>query len=307
MVDVIVREVEYVEAGLSSYYLETQLTSDSSSNESPNDEDQVRAATEVTIPAVYHDSTSAFQSLANISSDLLPTEMQLTKFAAHFVRFSSGTQWFDWDGFSQAIQDYNLKENDLVLLPPPTGNEASMTVPVEGHNGGYSFHSNEGSTLGRTLVRRDSDELSAVSDITNWIVYVITKGVGISMDAGAPGLGVSVNTEAIYDTVLNTFTSLKWAGESGFADFSSSSTGMNSSWEYRITFSSPHPDSPNDFLSFVCTISLHADITNESSWWGLESSSRKCFGCDIFGYKFKVTKGFKDPGDPSDDTSHIVV
>ncbi|KAJ3814070.1 delta-endotoxin CytB [Lentinula lateritia] len=197
-------------------------------------------------------ATSAFQSLAKISSDLLPTELQLMKFAGHYLRLSDETQWFDWDSFLQAVLDYTGKD-----LP----------------------------TLGRAnepIIPRD--ELSAVSDITDYIVYFVTQVVGVSMDASA-----------IYDTVLNAFTNLKWASESGFADFSSSSTGTNSSWEYRITFSAPYSGSSDSFLSFVSTIYLEADITNESSWWGLVSSSKQHFHCDITGLKFQVVRGFQDP------------
>ncbi|KAJ3853983.1 delta-endotoxin CytB, partial [Lentinula lateritia] len=109
-------------------------------------------------------------------------------------------------------------------------------------------------------------QLSAVSNIIDYIVYFVTQEVGVSIDANA-----------IYGMVLNAFTNLEWASESGFADFSSSSTGTNSSWEYRITFSETYSGSSNSFLSFVSTILLEADIRNRSSWWCLVSSSDNIF------------------------------
>ncbi|KAF8827801.1 hypothetical protein HHX47_DHR4000246 [Lentinula edodes] len=225
------------------------------------------------------DATNAFQSLAKISSDLLPTELQLMKFAGHYIRLSDETQYFDWDSFLQAVLDYNGK--DLVLIYP----DGIAVLTEKGRGGELIKGSSDKPTLGRAnepIIPRD--QLSAVSDITDYIVYFVTQVVGVSMDASA-----------IYDTVLNAFTNLKWASESGFADFSSSSTGTNSSWEYRITFSAPYSGSSESFLSFVSTIYLEADITNESSWWGLVSSSKQHFHCDITGLKFQVIKGFQDP------------
>ncbi|KAJ4491186.1 hypothetical protein C8J55DRAFT_503588 [Lentinula edodes] len=132
-----------------------------------------------------------------------------------------------------------------------------MVMPLVGEEGGRELikGSSHKPTLGRThepIIR--PDELSAVSNIADYIVYFVTQIVGVSIDA-----------DAIYATVLNAFTNLEWASESGFADFSSSSTGTNSSWEYRITFSAPYSGSSNTFLSFVSTILLEADIKNRSS------------------------------------------
>ncbi|KAJ3845857.1 hypothetical protein EV368DRAFT_89987 [Lentinula lateritia] len=62
------------------------------------------------------DATSAFQSLVKISSDLFTTEIQLTKFAAHYLRLSNETQWFDWHSFLQAIRAY--QRDDLILIYP---------------------------------------------------------------------------------------------------------------------------------------------------------------------------------------------
>ncbi|KAJ3910733.1 delta-endotoxin CytB [Lentinula edodes] len=238
------------------------------------------------------DATSAFQSLAKISSDLFTTEIQLTKFAAHYLRLGNGTQWFDWQSFLRAVRAY--QRDDLVLIYP-NGNA------LVGEEGGKELirGSSDQPTLGQThgpIIR--PDELSAVSNIADYIVYFVTQIVGVSIDA-----------DAIYATVLNAFTNLEWASESGFADFSSLSTGTNSSWEYRITFSAPYSGSSNTvtFLSFVSTILLEADIKNRSSWWGLVSSSRQHFRCEIIGLKFKVTKGFRDPVNPFDGFSDISI
>jgi hypothetical protein len=93
-----------------------------------------------------------------------------------------------------------------------------------------------------------------------------------------------------------TFTTLKAAKQIGFASFSKSSESHNSSWEYRLLFAVPNPDLKDDFYALVTTIKLSADIKEESSWWGLVSSSQKNFSANITAMQLVVTKGFKDPG-----------
>ncbi|KAK7041643.1 hypothetical protein VNI00_009249 [Paramarasmius palmivorus] len=95
-----------------------------------------------------------------------------------------------------------------------------------------------------------------VSQMCNNIVYFMRDEIGIPIDA-----------DAMYATVSNAFTNLKWATEQGFASFSSSSSGSNSAFEYRVMFSAPVDE--ETFISFVCTILLEADIRTEEEWWGL--------------------------------------
>ncbi|THU89954.1 delta-endotoxin CytB, partial [Dendrothele bispora CBS 962.96] len=152
-------------------------------------------------------------------------------------------------------------------------------------HGFFCAISSDKPALGRTDIPILNRQVEIpVSAIVNWIVYIFTQV-----------LGVLIDSNEIYATVENTFTNLKWASENGFADFSSSSEGTNSSWEYRLTFASPHPTRPDVFFSLVTTIVLQADIKNESSWWGLVSSTTARFVCTITALKLSVTKGFKDP------------
>ncbi|KAF8827802.1 delta-endotoxin CytB [Lentinula edodes] len=111
-------------------------------------------------------------------------------------------------------------------------------------------------------------------------------------------LSVALSEEdisALSKNIETTFTNLKEAKDNGWADFSTSSSSSNSSWEYRVLFAFPNPDLPNFFYSLVTTIKLEADIQEESSWWGLESSTRKNFAATIDAMELVVLKGFKDP------------
>ncbi|KAJ3878657.1 delta-endotoxin CytB [Lentinula edodes] len=111
-------------------------------------------------------------------------------------------------------------------------------------------------------------------------------------------LSVALSEEdisALSKNIETTFTNLKEAKDNGWADFSTSSSSSNSSWEYRVLFAFPNPDLPDFFYSLVTTIKLEADIQEESSWWGLESSTRKNFAATIDAMELVVLKGFKDP------------
>ena len=62
-----------------------------------------------------------------------------------------------------------------------------------------------------------------------------------------------------------------------------------------MLFSVPNPDLPDWFYTLVTTIKLEADIQNESSWWGLVSSSSQNFSADISAMELIVQKGFRNP------------
>ena len=108
-------------------------------------------------------------------------------------------------------------------------------------------------------------------------------------------LSVIIDKTELAATIEETFTNLKSASSNGWADFSKSSTSENSSWEYRVLFSVPNPDLPDWFYTLVTTIKLEADIQNESSWWGLVSSSSQNFSADISAMELIVQKGFRNP------------
>lgn len=126
-----------------------------------------------------------------------------------------------------------------------------------------------------------------------------TQEVGAMVDKVAKFLhdafSASVDLTQLAAVMLNTFTNLEEQSESGFLQFSYNSVKKNSSWEYRILFSVPFPNSPSYFHSLVTTIKVTADIEEESSWWGLSSSTKKNFGVQIDGLDLVVKKGFKMP------------
>ncbi|KAK7041638.1 hypothetical protein VNI00_009243 [Paramarasmius palmivorus] len=220
------------------------------------------------------EDATVFDKCSQIDSDLFLTEMQLAKFAGHYLTIVDGAQAFDWDSFLAAVENYN--GSDLVLIYPDSARSTAASTSSRLQN--KELYKG----IFPPLSKPRDDPPRAVSDICDYIVDFMREVVGIPIDGNA-----------IYATVLNAFTNLEWATESGFADFSSSSTGTNSSYEYRVLFSSPL-DSER-FLSFVATIYLEADIHNQSGWWGLVSSSVQHFHCEILGLKFQVTKGFQDP------------
>lgn len=105
-------------------------------------------------------------------------------------------------------------------------------------------------------------------------------------------LAVVIDPTELRATIEATFTNLKEAKSNGWADFSKSSSSQNSSWEYRILFAVPNPDLAEFFYSLVTTIKLEADIQEESSWWGLVSSSSKNFSATIDAMELVVQKDF---------------
>ncbi|EPQ55390.1 delta-endotoxin CytB, partial [Gloeophyllum trabeum ATCC 11539] len=138
---------------------------------------------------------------------------------------------------------------------------------------------------GSDFVSIDIDEdRRALPGILDWIV-----------DALHNQLDIQVDESELRANVYSTFTNLQWAHSSGFADFSESSSGTNSSWEYRTVYAYRQPGDADKFFSMVTTIQLEADVESESWWWGLVGSTTATFEATITAEKFGVTKGFKDP------------
>ncbi|KAI0827133.1 delta-endotoxin CytB [Trametes gibbosa] len=131
-----------------------------------------------------------------------------------------------------------------------------------------------------TIARSDA----TVKVMVDKIVKFLLEALAVVIDAGE-----------LAATIEATFTNLKSAKSNGWADFNKSSTSSNSSWEYRIMFAVPNPDLADFFYSLVTTIKLEANIQEESSWWGLVSSSSKNFSAIIDAMELVVTKGFKNP------------
>ncbi|KAL0060784.1 hypothetical protein AAF712_012427 [Marasmius tenuissimus] len=194
-------------------------------------------------------SSSSFDDLSKVRPDLVPTALQLSRFAGHYLRLGN-PNWFDWESFLQAVLRYN--GNDLLLLRPnqARGMDIGQIVPFDEGEGelikGDSREPNHGLPVYRNVV-------IPLTQIVDWIAQFITTVVGMP-----------INRNEIFAKVEYGFTNLQWASQRGFASFRSTSTGTNSSWEYRITFEAPL--SGDRFLSFVSTLELAADIRTESSW-----------------------------------------
>ncbi|KAI0827135.1 delta-endotoxin CytB [Trametes gibbosa] len=131
-----------------------------------------------------------------------------------------------------------------------------------------------------TIARSDA----TVKVMVDKIVKFLLEALAVVIDAGE-----------LAATIEATFTNLKSAKSNGWADFNKSSTSSNSSWEYRIMFAVPNPDLADFFYSLVTTIKLEANIQEESSWWGLVSSSSKNFSAMIDAMELVVVKDFKCP------------
>ncbi|KAL1738635.1 delta-endotoxin CytB [Schizophyllum fasciatum] len=108
-------------------------------------------------------------------------------------------------------------------------------------------------------------------------------------------LSVVIDADELTATIEATFLNLKSAKSNGWADFSKSRESNNSSWEYRILFAVPNPDLEDYFYSLITTIKLEADIAEESSWWGLVSSSHSNFSATIDSMELVVKEGFRNP------------
>ncbi|KAK7041652.1 hypothetical protein VNI00_009259 [Paramarasmius palmivorus] len=192
-------------------------------------------------------SEPPFDSCSEIKTELFLAQIQLSKFAGRYLTI---VKVLDHNG-----DDLVLIYPDSKALPAEEANE-SLTIiilpvslsPPQGPKFFRGSSDNPGNN--RTTIPRDTP--SSVANICNYIVWFVTIKVGIPID-----------NDAIYATVLNAFTNLQWATEKGFASFYSKTTGSNSAYEYRVTFSAPLAGDKNSFLSFVSTIRLQADIRTQ--------------------------------------------
>ncbi|KAM3429246.1 hypothetical protein NHJ13734_008248 [Beauveria thailandica] len=128
---------------------------------------------------------------------------------------------------------------------------------------------------------------STVKTMVDQIVNYLSNVFSITLSAQ--------DIKSLTSTIQVTFTSLKEKSSHGFLHFNESSDETNSSWEYRIQFAFPNPDTPDYFYALITTITLKADITDVSEWWGLVASSSKNFSAEIKAMELIVQKGFKNP------------
>ncbi|TFK50724.1 delta-endotoxin CytB [Heliocybe sulcata] len=230
-------------------------------------------------------STTPFDSLTKLPSDLMPTGMQVNKFSGYYVHLNTNPRYFDWDGFAYAVNRYSGK--DLVGVPIDYQKGASIDTEHEVVVPGSDFDVvkiKNGAPLDDDAAIHGHVGEMALAQMLDWMVHELHDK-----------FGVAVNVTELTANIYATFTNLQWAHSNGFADFSGSSTGTNSSWEYRTVYAYPKPGDPSKFLSLVTTIVLAANIQKETSWWGLVSSTRARFYGEIIAGKLLVTKGFRSP------------
>ncbi|EPQ55391.1 delta-endotoxin CytB [Gloeophyllum trabeum ATCC 11539] len=142
----------------------------------------------------------------------------------------------------------------------------------------------------------DKFKSNKINQSTATVSTMVDKIVTFMRDALSVVL-LDKDVTALKANIEATFTNLKEAKDKGWADFSKSSSAENSSWEYRVLFAFPNPDLEDFFYSLVTTIKLEADITEESSWWGLTSSTSRNFSSAIDAMELVVMKGFRDPSE----------
>lgn len=133
----------------------------------------------------------------------------------------------------------------------------------------------------------DSYDESNISQQTQAVNELVDKIARLIHDK----FSASVDLQQLTAIVSNTITNLKELTESsGFTQIS----GSRNSAEYRIIlFGVPDQSSHSQFQALVITVTITADIQEESSWWGLTKSTKKEFGAQVDAARLNVTKGFK--------------
>lgn len=132
-----------------------------------------------------------------------------------------------------------------------------------------------------------SQQESTVTTMVDRIVNFLKDALAVALDAQT--------LKELAATITATFTSLKGESDSSFLQFGKSSHKNNSAWEYRIQFAVPNPDINTYFYSLVTTIRLEADVSEESGWWGLTSSSSKNFSATIEAMELIVEQSYRHP------------
>jgi len=146
-----------------------------------------------------------------------------------------------------------------------------------------------------TISQSESTVKTMVDKIVEYLVGVLR----VDVDAA------TVNS--LTATIQATFTNLKHNSSSGFLDFDTSSSGSNSSWEYRIYFVLPDPNHADSFYSLVTTIVLEANVTTKTEWWGLVSHTSRNFSATIAAMQLVVKKGFRDPNPDLASFSNVLM
>ncbi|KAJ3853985.1 delta-endotoxin CytB [Lentinula lateritia] len=216
------------------------------------------------------DESTTFNQFSKLPENLVTTAIQVLQFSAHFVDLKE-PKTFHWDQFLDGINSYKgMLINALCL------SDRGLLTRL---GDDLTFDKYQNNTI--------NQQSATVSIMVDKIVDFLRVVLSVALS--------EEDISALSKNIETTFTNLKEAKDNGWADFSTSSSSSNSSWEYRVLFAFPNPDLPDFFYSLVTTIKLEADIQEESSWWGLESSTRKNFAATIDAMELVVLKGFKDP------------
>ncbi|KAJ3814069.1 delta-endotoxin CytB [Lentinula aff. lateritia] len=216
------------------------------------------------------DESTTFNQFSKLPENLVTTAIQVLQFSAHFVDLKE-PKTFHWDQFLDGINSYKGMFINALCL-----SDRGLLTRL---GDDLTFDKYQNNTI--------NQQSATVSIMVDKIVDFLRVVLSVALS--------EEDISALSKNIETTFTNLKEAKDNGWADFSTSSSSSNSSWEYRVLFAFPNPDLPDFFYSLVTTIKLEADIQEESSWWGLESSTRKNFAATIDAMELVVLKGFKDP------------
>ncbi|KAK7680365.1 hypothetical protein QCA50_016605 [Cerrena zonata] len=195
-----------------------------------------------------------------------------------------------------------LSDSSFVNLPPWLVPTAIQVMKFSGRfvtiSGAYSTFSWIGFTISMWLYKSpylnlDNTFSNAVTQSSCQVWQMAYKVADLLYQALPTG---SVDVSALAATIEATFCNLKTVKSSGFLSFNKSTHESNSSWEYRIQSAlPPRSDDPNLFWSVISTVTLEADIKEESSWWGLEHHTTKRFSAYVTSARLAVRKGFIAP------------
>ena len=157
---------------------------------------------------------------------------------------------------------------------------ASFKSAIDNYNGHYLIlnkFKNTTITVGKSTVETMVDK----------IVKFLVETLSVIVDPAS--------IESLTSAIEATFTNLEEKSSKDFLDFTESSDGHTSSWEYRIQLAFSSPDLPEYFYSLVTTIKLEADIVEKSGWWDLTGSTSKNFSATINTMELLVMMGFRNP------------
>ncbi|KAJ3893047.1 delta-endotoxin CytB [Lentinula edodes] len=216
-------------------------------------------------------TATTFNQFSKLPQNLVMTAVQVMQFSGHFVDLKQPKR-FHWDQFLNGINSYKGMSVNCVTVF-----RLRLTLLVLGDD--LTFDKYQNNTI--------NQQSATVSTMVDKIVDFLRVVLSIAL--------TKEDIDALTKNIDTTFRNLREAKDHGWADFSTSNSSSNSSWEYRVLFAFPNPDLPDFFYSLVTTIKLEADIKEESSWWGLQHSDRRNFAATIDAMELVVLRGFKNP------------